>query len=228
VSLDPGRTANPELPRIAAAFLEVSVSSGAKFCNALEYVGSNPYDRFPYFSGGISQNVIKAGAYANAAIRVANINNTDNLSGKDYDAASVGDNVIEYSADGCVGILYEDVERAHIEGNTVTPPGAAAGCEGPGIGISIIRTGVSSDSFQFDEPRPVNLTDNVVTDLVGAIGVRIIDSDVDPNAKNQFSGDPGDLPYSITGDGTTDFPTKGKARNLCNGEPILAVDDPCT
>lgn len=229
VSLDPDRTANPALPRIGAAFLEVGASGGAKFCNALEYVGSNPYDRFPYFSGGISGNVIQPDVYANAAIRVANINNTDNLSGKDYDAASIGDNVIEYSASGCVGILVEDVERAHIEGNTVTPPGGGdAGCVGDGVGISIIKTGVSSASFQFDEPRPVKLSDNAVTTQgTNAIGVRIEDSEVDPNAKNQFAGDPGDFPYSISGTGNTDFPTKGKARNRCNGEPILAVDDPC-
>lgn len=216
--------AGPALPRMAAANLTIQTEGSARFCNAIEYAGTDRLITTPYFAGGVADNTIEANAYAQHGILLRNINTTDNVTG-DYDVAMVHGNDVGGSSGASAAILVQDVERASISGNTVVAPDG-------GVGIHIVRTGTvdsegeSTAGDDYLESRPIVLEKNSV-DLSsgGTTGFAIDTSRVGVNRGNNVDGS--GLSYLITNEptdsvGSIEFPTKGKRANTCNGVTLIS------
>ena len=224
ISFDP-HVGTSGLPRMTSFNIRVMVGNNAQFYNAIEYASTTGLDEVPLFAGSVSGNEIFPNSYSNSGILVTNINTTDNITG-DSDNASISDNRVHPSSNGCIGIQVGPwVERANIEGNDVT-----LGCVIGGVGIRILSTGVAHDGLPvgappeaFEAPLPASIVKNIVNINDGNfnVGIEISDSDIGKNQGNVITGDIADQPYSVSNSGDVPFPTKGKKKNTCNGTNIM-------
>lgn len=229
--LDRPNDEGPGGPRMAAANLIIDTDDTVpptRFCNAVEYVGSDGDIAVPYFAGSVSRVTVMPEAYANYAILLKKLNSTDNVTG-DYDVAGVGDNTVHYSSVGNAAIMLEDVERALVTDNTVAAPAN-------GVGIQIVRSGTEDADvgLMYLQSRPVNLERNDVDITNGVAGFVIDHSRIDHNRGNTVVGDGGGWSYqwldrqtSDDGTETLEFPTKGQRVNTCNGNLIEAAGEEC-
>lgn len=220
--------AGPGLPRMSVANLTIRTEyAETRFCNAIEYAGTDGEIATPYFAGGASGNVIESDAYERYGILLSAINTTDNVTG-DYDVASISENDIQSSDVGDAAIMVQDVERANLANNTLHAPR-------DGVGLHILRTGTAdadSSLGDFLESRPIVLEKNSVDVSNGtATGFVIDTSRVNTNRGNNVDGS--GLSYEVVNPPSDDtegveFPTTGKRINTCNGStPITAAGQNC-
>jgi len=173
------------VPRPQAVNMTLVSSGSARFCNGIEYRGSDPQIRIPQFGGGVTGNTILEDSYARAAIWLSDLNLTDNVKGqpRSWDFAAASDNTIEGScAAGSVGIYYgPNVERGRVQHNLIAP--GSSGC-GNAIGILVTDSGRAKgnggSSFDFLAADPIIVENNDIftDDSGGSVGV-IFDADTD-------------------------------------------------
>jgi len=193
------------VPRPQAGGVTIEASGGARFCNGIEYRGSDPQIRIPQFGGGVTGNTILENSYARAAIWLSDLNLTDNVKGqpKTWDFAAASDNVIEGSCGGSIGILYgPNVERGRIKRNLILPGGS--GC-GNAIGILVTDSGQTKDnddgaSYDFLAADPIIVEENDIEtdDVGGSVGVIFdADSDATTGSNALIAGDSSDTGFCI-------------------------------
>ena len=224
------------LPRPTAANNIIETANGARFCNALENVGSDPSIRVPRFAGGVEGNTIMPNSFERTGIWVANQNLTDNVTG-DYDWAVTNLNVVYASSSPCaVGILIGPaVERAGIGENEVYASVGNGSC-GQAAGIAVLDAGrnrISSMGANYDflEARPVEVYKNVIYTGGEMSSAVVFDSNTTAVAERNAvaAGDPSDLGFCLENGTDVDLPSKRNFRNsfsgFANGNDVVNMSD---
>jgi hypothetical protein len=224
------------LPRPTAANNVIMTGNGARFCNAIENVGSDPSIRVPRFAGGTVANIIMPDTYERAGIWVANQNLTDNVTG-DYDWAVANLNVVHASSSPCaVGILVGPaVERAGVGENEVHASNGGASC-GNSTGISVVDSGRNrasplSADYDFLEARPVAVYRNVIYSgghlSVGATFNSGTTALAERNAVD--AGQPSDFGFCLEFGTDVELPDKRNFRNnftgFADGNEVVSMPD---
>ena len=224
------------LPRPQAEQNVIVTGNGARFCNAIENVGSDPSIRVPRFAGGIVANTIMPDSYEHAGIRVANQNLTDNVTG-DYDVVHTDANIVHATSSPCaVGILIGPaVERASVDENEVHASNGDATC-GETAGIVVMDAGRNQESplglaYDFLEARPVEVSRNVIYTGGWASGGVAFDADTSAVAERNAvsAGHADDFGFCLETGSEVDIPTKRNFRNsftgFATGNEIVSAPD---
>ena len=183
VYFDPDLPPVSSVPRSASSFHTVEALGGARFCNGIELVGSDPIITHPYKETHTIGNHVMANSYERAGIWVANINQSDIEPGNP-ETARIEDNVVEPSTAPCaVGILIENVERPTVHDNVVFASNGT-GCADNTAGIIVSDSGrnkvhPTDPNYDFNLAEPASLVGNtVMTGGGGSIGI-VINSTTD-------------------------------------------------
>jgi hypothetical protein len=191
------------VPRPTAGGVTITSGNGARFCNAIEYRGSDPQIRVPQFGGGVTGNTISGESYERAAIWLSDLNLTDNVKGqpKTWDFAAASDNQIEGSCSpGSVGVHFgPNVERGRVQGNLIVPNDSC----GNAIGVLVTDSGrakTNGDTFDFLASDPIIVEQNIIiTDTGGGSTAVIFDADSEAVTRSNVltAGDGGDTGFCI-------------------------------
>jgi len=183
VYFDPDLVPVPAAPRGAVVDITVETTGGARFCNGIEFVGSDPIITHPYKETHTIGNHLLADSYERAGIWGANINQSDIEPGNP-ETARFEDNVVEPSSSPCaVGMLLENIERPTVHNNIVFASDGT-GCADRTAGIIVSDSGRDKVSplgpdYDFNLAEPASMVgNNVVTGGGGSIGI-VIDSNTD-------------------------------------------------
>ncbi len=224
------------LPRPQAAENLIVTDNGARFCNAIENVGSDPSIRVPRFAGGIAANTIMPDSYERAGIWVANQNLTDNVTG-DYDVVLTDANIVHASSSPCaVGILIGPaVERPSVGENEVHASMGNVSC-GYAAGIAVVdagrnRTSLMGSNYDFLEARPADIYKNVIY-TGGQLSTGIVFDALTTAATERNAvgaGAPTDRGFCLEFGADVDLPVKRNFRNsfsgFANGSDVVSAAD---
>lgn len=198
VYFDPDREPRSGAPRGGVGRMVIETQGGARLCNGIEFVGSDPYIGNPYKSVGVTSNLIMANSYEAIGIWMANINMSDVNDQVKNEFAFVADNVVEASDSPCaVGVLVgPNVERPVVEDNLVYAS-SGAGCAERTAGIAIMDSGRDMNSplgsaYDFLTARSTELSANTVhTGGDGSIGILVVGATDAEMTKSQITADEG-------------------------------------
>lgn len=178
VYFDPDLPPQSGAPRGSVGEIVVEAVNGARFCNGIEFIGSNPVIAAPYKGTHASGNTIVANSYERIGIWIANVNNGDKDT-KPGEGGRFNKNIVEPTDIPCgIGMLLDNVERPEANENVVTVS-SGAGCAANTAGIVIIDSARNKSSplgpdYDFLEARPADLYRNVIsTGGDGSIGIVI-------------------------------------------------------
>ena len=194
VSFDPDLEPRSGAPRGSVGEIVVETRNGARFCNAIEYVGSNPYIGNPYKSVHVASSHIVANSYEAVGIWMANINMSDLNDQVKNEFAFVAHNIVEASDSPCAVpmLVGPNVERPIIDDNLVYAP-SGAGCAERTVGIAVLDSGREMDSplgsdYDFLTARSTELSANTVhTGGDGSIGILVVGATDAESTKNQVT-----------------------------------------
>lgn len=178
VFFDPDLQPRSSSPRGYVTGIVVETGGGARFCNGIEYVGSDPHVGEPYKEAAVTSSHILADSYERFGIWMANINLSDLNDQVKNEFARVQDNIVEASDTPCATavVVGPNVERPQVDGNLVY---AASGCAQRTVGIAVLDSGRDKASplgpdYDFLTARSAGLSGNTVqTGGGGSIGILI-------------------------------------------------------
>lgn len=190
IFFDPDRGERSGMPRGNLYGITVETQGGARFCNAIEYVGSDPYIGNPYKEVGVKSSHIMANSYAQFGIWMANINLSDLNDQVKNEFARIQDNIVEATDSACATavLVGPHVERPRIDDNLVYAP-SGADCANRTVGIAVLDSGRPytdpfDSNYDFLAARATGVSGNTVhTGGDGSIGI-LVDGETDAEMTN--------------------------------------------